>query len=293
MSAARVALVTYAGEPSLTADDQLFQAALRADGIDAQPVNWDSDQAWESFDAIVIRSPWDYYKRFAEYSRWLDRLEAVSARVFNPTTLLRWNSNKIYLRQLDEAGILVPPTAWVTQGETVALADLMQQRHWEEVVVKPTVSATAYHTYRMGPSVSADDQRKVDELCATRDVMIQPYLSEVASAGELSLLFFDGRFSHAVLKRPKRGDFRVQSDFGGTVEPAVPGAQIVAEAARVLAAAPARTLYARVDGCVVGGHFMLMELEVVEPCLFFKYDSAAASRMVTALKRKLVEAPAR
>ena len=292
MSASRVALVTYAGKPSLTADDQLFQTALQAEGIDARPVHWDAAQAWESFDAVVIRSPWDYYKRFDAYSGWLDRLEAVGARVFNPVALLLWNSSKTYLRQLDDAGILVPPTEWVTRGNTVALAELMRRRHWDEVVVKPVMSATAYHTYRIGPVVSDNDQRTADELCAARDVMIQPYLAEVATAGELSLLFFDSRFSHAVLKRPKQGDFRVQSDFGGTVEPAVPSAQIVAEAGRALAAAPAATLYARVDGCVVGGHFMLMELEVVEPCLFFEYDTAASSRLVTALKRQLVETAA-
>ncbi|HWA14817.1 MAG TPA: hypothetical protein VG817_00190, partial [Gemmatimonadales bacterium] len=242
---ARIALVTYSGEPSLTSDDQQFQAALRAEGFEAEPVNWDADEQWASFDAVIIRSPWDYYKRFVAYSAWLDRLEAVGARVFNPVPLLRWNSDKSYLRQLDAAGVLVPPTEWVAAGDSVNLDDLKRRRDWGQVVVKPTVSATAYHTYRLGPQIGTGEQDRVNELCASRDIMIQPYLDEVATAGELSLLFLGGEYSHAVLKRPRVGDFRVQSDFGGTVEPASPSARIVDEAMRVLAAAPHSSLYAR------------------------------------------------
>lgn len=285
-----VALVTYAGAARLTADDQLFQSALAAAGMDPVVVTWDAPARWSDFDAVVIRSPWDYYKRFDEYSAWLDQLEATGARVFNPVPLLRWNSTKRYLRALGESGLLVPPTEWIPQGETIDLTNLMRRRHWEEIVVKPTVSATAYHTYRIGPTVTADEQRQVDELTASREVMIQPYLAEVANAGELSLLFFDGEFSHAVLKRPKSGDFRVQTDFGGTVETITPPAPVIAEAARVLTAAPGRTLYARVDGCLVGGHFMLMELEAVEPCLFFEFDSGAAQRLAIKLRSHLAHA---
>jgi glutathione synthase/RimK-type ligase-like ATP-grasp enzyme len=286
-----VALVTYAGAPTLTADDRHFQAALSDAGMVPRAVNWDAPEQWHEFDAIVIRSPWDYYKRFDEYSDWLDRLEASGARVFNPVSLLRWNSTKRYLRELGETGVLVPPTEWIPAGGQVNLAELMRRRGWERIVVKPTVSATAYHTYRIGPVVSTEDQQRVDQLTAGREVMIQPYLSAVASAGELSLLFFDGEFSHAVLKRPKAGDFRVQSDFGGTVEATIPSSRIIAEAAGVLAAAPGRSLYARVDGCVIDGHFMLMELEAVEPCLFFEFDAKAAARLVAALQKWLAIQP--
>lgn len=289
MSRPNIALVTYSGEPTLTADDKLLQTALAAEGCDAVAVNWDAAVAWEVFDAIIIRSPWDYYKRYAEFVAWLDRLEAVGARVFNSAALLRWNSEKSYLRQLASAGVNVPPTEWVTQGSRVSLPELMRQRRWEQVVVKPTISATAYHTYRLGPDISAEDQARVDELTASRDVMIQPYLDEVASAGELSLLFFGGEFSHAVLKRPRSGDFRVQSDFGGSVEPVRPSAQVIAEAAQVLAAAPEPTLYARVDGCIVGGHFMLMELEIVEPCLFFIHDRQSAARLAHQVRELLAQ----
>lgn len=282
-----VALVTYAGEPELTADDRLLQAALGAHGVDASAVDWDADADWTRFDAIVIRSPWDYYKRYDEFTAWLDRLERSGAPVYNPVPLLRWNSTKAYLRQLDESGVAVPPTAWFARGEHLALRRLMQERHWETVVVKPTISATAYHTYRIGPDVSAEDQRKVDDLVASRDVMVQPYLDEVASAGELSLLFFNGTYSHAVLKRPRWGDFRVQTDFGGSVESITPSPLIITEAARVVAAAPAPTLYARVDGCIVGGHFMLMELEAVEPCLFFAYDAGSADGLAAAMMHEM------
>lgn len=283
MKAPRVALVTYAGEPLLTADDQRLRHALASLGADARPVNWDADEAWDSFDAIVIRSPWDYHKRYEEFTAWLGRLESMGASVWNPVPVLRWNSTKDYLRQLEAAGVVVPPTAWIARGERVSLEGLMRERGWETVVVKPTISATAFHTYRIGPAVSAAEQRQVDQLSTHRDVMIQPYLHEVTTAGELSLLFLDGAFSHAVLKRPRAGDFRVQSDFGGSVEPVVPPPQVVAEAGKVLEQIPGRTLYARVDGCIVGDHFMLMELEVVEPSLFLRYEPESAARLAAAI----------
>lgn len=287
MTRPAVALVTYAGAPELTDDDRLFQQALLARGLEARPVDWDADVAWTGFDALVIRSPWDYYKRYDAFSAWLARLEQEGVRVYNSAALLRWNSSKAYLRQLESAGITVPPTAWIPAGTPLLLEHLMHERRWDQVVVKPTVSATAYHTYRVGPVVTSEARQQVEVLVAERDVMIQPYLDEVATDGELSLLFLDGTFSHAVLKRPKAGDFRVQSDFGGSVESITPAPHLVEEAARVLAAAPEPTLYARVDGCVVGGHFMLMELEVVEPCLFFEYAPGAADRLADALLARL------
>ncbi len=291
---ARVALVTYAGLPELSDDDQLLQQELTRRGAVAVPVCWDAEVAWGNFDAILIRSPWDYYKRYAEFLLWLDRIEACGAPVWNPVSVLRWNAEKGYMRALGAAGVPTTPTAWLRRGSVIRALDLMAERGWSEIVVKPTVSATAFETFRVGPDVTPKEEARIAALLLERDLMVQPYLPAIAATGEYSLLFFAGEFSHAVLKRPVAGDFRVQNEFGGTVSAVQVEPLLVAEARAVITAAPGPLLYARVDGCVVDGHLMLMELELVEPSLFFREDPAAAGRMATALESLLARTiPAR
>ncbi len=280
-----VALVTCAAHPQLSNDDRLLLPALSEAGFEPVPRLWDDPtESWASHAAVVVRSCWDYHHRPREFHAWLDRLSDEGARVFNPVPLLRWNADKRYLRDLADAGIEVIPTAWVEQRDEASLAELAGARGWRHVVVKPSVSATAFETWRVGPEVTGEDEERFRRLTGERPALVQPYLPDIEQ-GELSLVFLGGEYSHAVLKRPRPGDFRVQSDFGGTVEPIRPEDQVVAAAARVLAAAPSRTLYARVDLCLVNGRAQLMELELLEPALFFAYEPGAAARFVEALTR--------
>ena len=270
-----IALVTCSRLPQLTADDQLLAAELQAGGAlrdgaaQVRVVVWDDATVdWPSFDAIVVRSTWDYHLRIDEFLAWLDRLEACGARVWNPAPVLRWNANKSYLRELDVPRV---PTAFVPSGGDVGAA--MREHGWARAVVKPAVSATAFET-----RVVEDRQ----SCLSARDVLVQPFVDEVVRDGEWSLLFFGGEYSHAVLKRAKAGDFRVQNDFGGTFETRQPSAAILEGAKRMLAAAPP-TLYARVDGVVIGEVFTLMELELIEPVLFLAEDAEAPARLARAV----------
>jgi glutathione synthase/RimK-type ligase-like ATP-grasp enzyme len=278
-----VALVTCAAYPDLSDDDRLLLPALAAAGFDPVARRWDEpDEPWTRHAAVVVRSCWDYHHRAPEFHAWLDRLEAERVRVFNPVPILRWNADKRYLRDLSDAGIAVVPTAWVEEREGGSLAALAGARGWRHVVVKPSVSATAFETWRAGPVVTDDDERRFRRLTGERPVLVQPYLEEI-ERGEMSLMFLGGRYSHAVLKRPRPGDFRVQMDFGGTVEPIRPDRLVVEAATRVLDAAPGPTLYARVDVCLVGERVQVMELELLEPALFFAHDRAAPARFAEAL----------
>ena len=280
-----VALVTCAAHPELSADDRLLLPALSAVGYEPVARRWDEpDEPWARHAAVVVRSCWDYHHRAAEFHLWLDRLEETGARVFNPVPILRWNADKRYLRDLAAAGIEVVPTAWVEEREESSLATLAGARGWRRVVVKPSVSATAFQTWRTGSQVTDDDEQRFRRLTGERPALVQPYLPEIES-GELSLVFLGGQYSHAVLKRPRPGDFRVQTDFGGTVEPVRADPHVVDTAARVLRAAPGETLYARVDLCLVAGRVQLMELELLEPALFFASEPAAAARFAEALAR--------
>lgn len=284
----RVALVTDASHLALSADDRLLLPELERLGCTGIPVAWDDPAAaWPSYDAVVVRSPWDYHKRYGTFLEWLARLERAQPAVFNPVRTLRWNADKSYLAGLAQAGIRVIPTEWVPMGAGESLSSLAQRRGWRDVVVKPTVSGGAWMTWRV-PGVSAADDEAMAAARAERAFMVQPYQAAIEDSGELSLIFLGGVFSHAVLKRPAAGDFRVQEDVGGTSEPVSVEPGVINQAARALSAAPTPCLYARVDGYVEGGQFVLMELEVLEPSLFLVHQPLAAARFAAAIRQGLV-----
>ncbi len=281
----RLAIATCAAIPGIHADDQLLVTALNELGVQSTPCIW-TDPAidWASFDAVLIRTPWDYFQRYAEFLAWLDRLPIPTV---NDNALLRWNSDKRYLLELQARGIATIPTELIAGTELGRCLPLQPGR---EIVVKPTVSGGAWHTVRgvVGdPAFAAAVQRLPMEF----DYLVQPLIPEVVSVGEWSLLYFGGEFSHAVLKRPASGDFRVQVQFGGSEVMLDPGPALRASAEAVLEATAAcgypDAAYARVDGVVVEGRFLLMELEMIEPHLFFAHRPAAAARFAEQLVARL------
>jgi glutathione synthase/RimK-type ligase-like ATP-grasp enzyme len=252
------------------------------------PAVW-SDPAidWRSFDAVVIRSCWDYHRRHAEFMAWLDALDATGRRVLNPTSLARWNSDKRYLIDLADRGVATVPTRLIARGSLIPVPDVARAEGWTRFVVKPAVSASAYETHALDLPLAAHDQAAIERVVAHGDALVQPFLDEVTTDGELSLIFFDGVFSHAAIKRSRRGDFRVQTEHGGTVAPIDVAPTIVAEARRSLEVLDEMPLYARVDGVGDERSFRLMELELIEPNLFLAAADGSADRFAAAIARRL------
>jgi glutathione synthase/RimK-type ligase-like ATP-grasp enzyme len=284
----RIALATAAKLPTLNDDDRLLIPALAELGFTAVPAVWDApDVCWDEFrgggGAVLVRSCWDYHYRLEEFLAWVTRLERAGVPLWNPPAVLRWNSHKGYLRDLAARGVPIVPTRWLARGRAVGLAQLLHDERWSDAVVKPAVSASAHGTWRTSFERAGADQARLDELLRAGDVMVQPFVSEVSDAGEWSILFLDGQFSHAVLKRPAGPDYRVQWEFGGTAESMVPPANLVADAEAVMAAVPGDPVYARVDGVERDGRLMLMELELIEPHLFLGWDPGAAARLAEAI----------
>lgn len=282
----RLALATCEAIPGAYPDDAHLVASLQALGVEPVPCIW-SDLAvdWTGFDAVLIRTTWDYFQRYAEFQAWLDRLPVPT---LNPSPTLRWNADKRYLFELEARGVPIIPMR-VTPG--LSLNATLDELAGRDVVVKPAVSGGAWHTVR-GVVGTPDFARAIAQLPPGLDYLVQDFVPEVARDGEWSLLFFDGRFSHAVLKRAARGDYRVQSQHGGTVEAIEPDDATLASARRVLAAAAALghgdTAYARVDGVVMEGRFRLMELEVIEPALFLADRPEAAERFARIVQQRLL-----
>jgi len=288
----RVALATYESAPDLAPDDRLLVPALEraGGGIRAEAAVW-SDQSidWGSYDAVVIRSCWDYHLRVAEFFTWLDRLESERVRVWNPPALVRWNADKRYLLDLARRGVPTIPTMIALRGRPRDVEAIVHAEGWQRVVVKPAISASGYETHSVASPFDAgayDTIARVSSLC---DVLVQPFVEEIPRDGELSFTFIDGRFSHAALKRarPGGGEFRVQTEHGGSVETTSVETGLVAQAARVLAAIDDVPLYARVDGVARGGDLLLMELELIEPNVFFGSRPGAVDDFAAAIRARL------
>jgi glutathione synthase/RimK-type ligase-like ATP-grasp enzyme len=284
-----VALVTYRGLPNLSHDDRLLLAPLAARGVRAEPAAWDDPAvAWDSYDALIIRSTWNYHKAYEAFLSWIDHVEALGVPMWNPPAILRWNADKTYLRDLASSGVNVVPTRWVAPTGTTSLAELVAHAGWSDVVVKPTVSASAYETWRVaGRDVTSEDESRFQRLAARGSVIVQPFVPELQRDGEWSLFFLGGEYSHAALKRPRAGDFRVQPEHGGTVESKPAPPHLIAAASAVTAHIPGPWLYARVDGCEVDGQLLLIELELLEPWLFLEAEPAVAERFAEAICRVL------
>jgi glutathione synthase/RimK-type ligase-like ATP-grasp enzyme len=259
--------------------------ALRRAGCVVEASAWSDFDNSSGYDLILPLVAWGYH---FDYPRWLALLERSEAErwpMVNPSALLRWNSDKAYLAELAERGVSAVPTLAV---EACCDADLEEARRRfdsEWLVIKPPVSASAFGAHRIGPN---DD---LPPECVRRPMIVQPLIHEIARTGEFSLMFFDGEYSHSVVKRPRSGDFRVQEHHGGKTLPCdFPPKGAISLAKAALAAAPAKAAYARVD--VVpddDGILRIMELELIEPALFLDHaadDGAAFSRAIVGFLQK-------
>lgn len=284
----RVALATCLALPDLDVEDQPLVPALRAAGIDGVPLVWNDPAVdWAAYDLVAVRTTWDYPNKVVAFLAWADRV-AARRTLLNPAPLLRWNTDKRYLRDLAERGVPTVPTRWAERGGAVDLGRLMDEEGWGELVLKPVVSAGARRTRMVTASTVAAGEQWLAEQLTQRAMMIQPYVREVSTEGELSLLYFNGEFSHAVRKIPAAGDFRVQTEHGGRVEAVTPTAGELGAGKRVLDAMASDTLYARVDLLPsADGTLRLLELEVTEPSMFLRWDAQAPHRFAAAIAARL------
>lgn len=244
--------------------ENLVIQSMLGQGHEIIPIVWSrTDQVLESFDWIIIRTPWDYFEHLPEFKKWIESLP--EGKVLNSKRVLLWNLDKVYLKELAEKGIPVVPTVFLEVTEETDLTAAIRSVQSDEVVIKPSQSASSHLTY-----VVKQNQPIAAKPFVGKTILIQPKLQEIIDDGECSMVFFGGVYSHAVLKKPKRGDFRVQKSFGGTYSAYAPTPAEVAFGLKTVRAIPEPTLYARVDFVRLNGKPFLMELEVLEPDLFFE-----------------------
>jgi hypothetical protein len=278
-----VAIVTCKVMPEPDPDEDLLLGALTYADLEPRMVAWDDETVkWADFDIAVLRSPWNYIDDLHGFLDWALRA-GTQTRLYNPVEVVQWNTHKGYLRDLAKKGVPVVPTAWLGVGEELDLADIMADRGWHDVVAKPVVGAGSFLTDRISDPNSAQAQAFWRELCADREVMVQPYMTSVEEYGERSLIWIDGELTHCVRKSPRLGD------ADESVSDALPIAHAERELAEaVIADIPQSLLYARIDLIRdENDQPLLAELELVEPSLFLKQDPAALKRLVRGIAARL------
>jgi len=279
-------LLTCPTVPFLYEDDQILLEELRSLGLKAKPMVWDDPLVdWSNASASIFRSVWDYHLRYTEFLNWL-RWASEKTRFYNSPEMVIWNSHKSYLRQLEEKGISIIETAWISGSEETELSELLESRSWEEAIIKPAVSASAFKTQRVflrDKSSMISGQELVEELSRQGEVMVQPYLWELETNGEKSLMFIAGKYTHAVIRKAALTSGREESAQG---EAATATASELRFSQQVIDSLEMVPLYARVDLIADGAQrIRLIELELIEPVLFFRHSRQAAQRMAEEIFR--------
>jgi len=261
-------------------DDELAIEPLKKLGWDVTTLSWrQTVRSWDDFEAVVIRTPWDYQESPDEFLAVLDEIEKSSARLENPLSIVRWNLDKGYLGEMESRGCRIVPTIWDGACAPDELARWQDHFGVRELIIKPTVSGTAMHTYRMSVLDPV-----LEDVFKTRRFMVQPFMPNIIAEGEYSLFYFNGGFSHAINKSPKPADFRVQEEHGGIITSVVPSNNLRRVSDQVLATIGEPLLYARVDFVRDDeGKFCLMELELIEPALYLRTDPRAPAAFANAI----------
>lgn len=279
----RIALATAAHLPQLSEDDNILYVEMLRRGFDVEPVVWDSGANWAVYSTVVVRSIWDYHRKHPQFIAWLDGLDRTGARIINSTALARWNSDKHYMLDLEKRGVRITPTRIFDRGSHATLAEVIEETGWESVVVKPAIASTGFETWQFEVPVTPENESQFARQVSGMDVLVQQFVPGIRN-GERSFVFIDGEFTHCVLKKSAGEDFRIHIEWGGTVQCIDPSAEQVAWAASVLKAVEHPWLYGRVDAVLDDvGEPVLMELEMLEPELFFAYDSDALDRIIEAI----------
>lgn len=270
-------------------EDLLVAKALTDLGLHVQRLAWDDATFdWSSTKSVLFRTTWDYFDRFDEFSIWLSKVSKLT-RLFNSEQLIRWNIDKHYLFDLSKKDVHIAETHFIEKGTVTTLKSLHNDLKWDLTVLKPCISGSARHTYKLNLQTIESHEAIFEELIAKEAMMLQPFQHQIVDQGEISMMVFNGTFTHAILKKAKAGDFRVQDDFGGSVQKYDPSKAEIQFAERTVKACDELPIYARVDIFIDNeGHIALSELELIEPELWFRYHPEAALLLAKGLKNKLL-----
>ncbi|MCK4708856.1 MAG: hypothetical protein KAU21_09585 [Gammaproteobacteria bacterium] len=272
--------------------DALLDKPLARRGWDTETVSWrDTNIDWNRYDVVLIRSPWDYQDDPELFIQVLKRIDSSSARLENPLQLVLWNIKKTYLQSLHENGMPIVPTLWPKQLTRTDLVAYFERLQVSEIIIKPVISANADNTYRLNRNQAHKLADELISIFSEREFMVQPFIHSIIDEGEFSLFFFAGEYSHAILKKPAENDFRVQEEHGGTLLKVEPEKSLLQQALQVNQQLSPTPLYSRLDFVRTETGFAIMEVELIEPSLYFNMDEESPERFARIFDKWISDRP--
>jgi|ERR1700722_1118748 len=268
---------------SAKVDDQLLIQALHEYEIEAQSINWNAfDSTWLQFDAVLVYSTWDYYENHSEFLSLLRKIEEMGVKVYNPLSVIEWNSSKTYLKDLENLGLKTVESIYISSDELDDLNGLLIEKKWDECVIKPQISTSGHDTYRFNSSTIESIQKLLKN--STEQFIIQPFADEIITEGEWSFVFFDNEYIHCILKKPAPGEFLVQK---GTKILTQPPEWMIQEAKNIARTINLPVLQMRLDVIRRGCELIIMEVEMIEPSLYLRYFPGSERIIAKRLSDKL------
>ena len=269
-------------------EQELLKSAFESQGLKVDITYWDNPSyEWQQTKSVLFRTVWDYFERFDEFWEWLEQVK-TKTKLINSYELIKWNIDKHYLKDLKNNDIQVVPTYFADRGNNISLQEIANSKDWKHIVIKPAISASAFNTYKITNDEMEQKEQLFHELLQTHDMLVQPFFPTISELGEASLMVFGGKFTHAILKKAKAGDFRVQDDFGGTVHDYNPTQEEIKFAEKVFQSCTSLPIYGRVD--IVwdsNKHIYLSELEIIEPELWIRNRPESANKIAEAVNKIL------
>lgn len=269
--------------------DKLLIEPMKTFGWDAEEISWRNESInWDDYNAVIVRSTWDYQKDHEKFLDVLEKINNSSAHLENDLELMKWNMNKKYLFDLEQKGVKIVDTLWKSNFNLDEVENSFENFNSEEIIIKPNISANADNTFRLTKAKFVEIKNQLKLIFTNREFMMQPFMKNIIDEGEYSLFFFNGEFSHCVLKKPKEKDFRVQEEHGGKFKSIIPTEQQKTIGKNIIYKLAVLPLYGRTDLVrTADNDFALMELEAIEPSLYFNMDEQSPIRFTKAFVEKM------
>jgi len=287
----KIAFITSEDDPNLSKDDQLAIQPLFQLGYQVFPLIWDNPlESAEIFDALIFRSCWNYHRKFSQFLSWVEQLKRLNIPILNPVDISLWNLDKKYLLELENKGILIPQTYSISRAAPLneqTIKSILKKIDASHLVIKPSVSLNGHDTYLLP---SHDEQaiiKALNSLPAEHDILVQEFIPEIKSSEEISLIFFNNKFSHAIRKTPSQQEFRIHSEYGGSRSPFQPDLALIQQGEKILETVGQRLLFSRVDVIENKNGAVLIELEIIDPMLFLGYSPQAPQRFAEEIANSL------
>ena len=279
----KIGILTCTQLPNLLESEQFLIPALQNQNHDVIAVIWDdNDINWNEFDLLIFRNTWDYFEKQTAFDLWLHKIATLKIKCLNSIETIQKNKHKFYLKELESEGISIIPTVFIEKTDNLNLSEIIP-KHWKKAVIKPAYSGGSFQTKLFNVADTGSINIDYQTIAAQKELLLQEYIPEIETLGETSFIFFNKKFSHCVNKMPAKGDFRVQNQFGGLYTLLYPTEDLIDKAQKIVNTFTEDLLYCRVDCIILVDDLLLMEVECLEPDLYFELCQTAKQTFIEAI----------